>query len=60
MVGVSWNPRPPMAEWTVEGNFGRFLQAFAADTISTTSQVSVIGLFPPQMSSLERPFKKYN
>ncbi len=47
------NPSPPMAEWTFAGKFGRVLQVDTDDAILITSQVSMSGLFPPQMSSLE-------
>ncbi len=49
-------PSPPMAEWTVAGKFGGFLQVDADDARLMTSQVSV--LTPPQISSLEQPMNK--
>jgi hypothetical protein len=50
------NPSPPMAERTVAGNVGGFLQVDADDARLMTSQVSVDpGLYPPQISSLDKP-----
>ncbi len=48
------NPNPPMAAKTFAGKFGGFLQVDADDARLMTSQVLVYGLFPPQMSSLEK------
>jgi hypothetical protein len=47
-----------MAPLTVAGKFGGFLQVDADDARLMTSQVSVLGLYPPQMSSLGEPLKK--
>ena len=47
-----------MAEWTLAGKIGGFLQVDADDARLMTSQVSVYGLYPPQMSSLEKPLNK--
>ncbi len=49
------NPRPPMALETFAGKFGGFGQIDADDSRLMTSQVSV--LTPPQIRSLEKPFK---
>ncbi len=54
-IGFPLNPSPPMAPKTVAGNFGGFLQFDADDARLMTSQVSVLGLYPPQMSSLKKP-----
>ncbi len=40
------------------GKFVGFLQVDADDARLMTLQVSMPGLFPPQMSSLERPLNK--
>jgi hypothetical protein len=58
MIGFPLNPSPPMAEWTLAGKFGGFLQVDADDARLMTSQVSVYGSNPPQMSSLEKPLNK--
>ncbi len=58
MIGFPFNPSPPMAEWTFARNFGGFLQVDADDARLMTSQVSVNGSYPPQMSSLEKPLNK--
>ncbi len=58
MIGFPLNPSPPMAAKTVAGKFGGFLQVDADEARLMTSQVSVIGLYPPQMSSLEKPLNK--
>ena len=47
-----------MAERTSSGKFGGFLQVDADDARLMTSQVLMPGLFPPQMSSLEKPLNK--
>ncbi len=52
------NPSPPIAPYIVFGKFGGFLQVDADDERLMTSQVSVLGLNPPQMSSLEEPLNK--
>ncbi len=52
------NPSPPMAAQTVAGKFGGFLQIDADDARLMTSQVSVKGSFPPQMSSLEKALNR--
>ncbi len=52
------NPCPPMALQIVAGKIGGFLQVDADDTRLMTSQVSVDGSYPPQMSSLEKPLHK--
>ncbi len=53
MIGFPLNPSPPMADVTVAGKFGGFLQVDADDARLMTSQVSVLYcLAPPQMSSL--------
>ncbi len=52
------NSSPPMAPKTVAGKFGGFLQLDADDERLMTSQVSVLGVYPPQMSSLEEPLNK--
>ncbi len=49
-----FNPSPPMAQLTVAGKFGGFLQV-AADARLMISQVSISGYSPPQMSSWEKP-----
>jgi hypothetical protein len=53
MIGVFSNPSPPMAENTVLGKFGGFLQVVAGELRSMISQVSM--KTPPHMSSLEKP-----
>ncbi len=58
MIGFPLNPSPPMARETVDGKFGGFLQVDADDARLMTSQVSVYGLTPPQMSNLEKPLNK--
>ncbi len=58
MIGFPLNPNPPMADLTFAGKFGGFLQVDADDERLMTSQVSVSGSYPPQMSSLEEPWKK--
>ena len=52
------DPNPPMAAGTFAGKFGGFLQVDADDARLMTSQVSDLGLYPPQMSSLEEPLNK--
>ncbi len=52
------NPSPPMAVLTVAGKYSGFLQVDADDARLMTSQVSVDGFSPPQMSSLEKPRNK--
>ncbi len=47
-----------MAALNVAGKFGGLLQVDADDARLMTSQVSVLGLYPPQMSSLEKPLNK--
>jgi hypothetical protein len=47
-----------MAAQTVAGKFGGFLQVDADDARLMTSQVSVSGSYPPQMSILEEPLNK--
>ncbi len=56
MIGFSLNFSPPMAPQTLAGKFGGFLQVDADDARLMTSQVSVSS--PPQMSSLEKPWRK--
>ena len=46
-----------MALETFAGKFGGVLQVEVGEARSMTSQVSVYGLSPPQMRSLERPRK---
>ncbi len=58
MIGFPLNPSPPMAAYTLAGKFGGFLQVDADDERLMTSQVSVVGLTPPQISSLEKPSNK--
>ncbi len=58
MIGFSLNPSPPMADSTFAGNFVGILQVDADDARLMTSQVSVDGLLPPQIISLEKPLKK--
>jgi hypothetical protein len=59
MMGFSLNPRPPMAPRTPTGKFGGFLQVDKDDARLMTSQVSVSdGLYPPQMSNLEKPLNQ--
>ena len=58
MIGFSLNRRPPMAPKTFAGKFGGLSQVDADDARLMTSQVSVSGSFPPQMSSLEKPLNK--
>ncbi len=58
MIGFSLNPSPSTAAKTVAGKFGGFLQVDVDDAKLMTSQVSVDGLSPPQMSSLEKPLNK--
>jgi hypothetical protein len=57
MIGFSWNPSPPMAPQTLAGKLGGFLQVDADDARLMTSQVSM-PLYPPQISSLEKPLNK--
>ncbi len=52
------NPSPPMAANTCAGKFGGFLQVDADDARLMTSQVSMPGLFPAQMSSLVKRMNK--
>ncbi len=52
------NPNPPMARKTFAGKFGGCLQVDADDARLMTSQVSVLGLYPPQISSLEKALNK--
>jgi hypothetical protein len=47
-----------MAALTLPGKFGGFLQVDADDARLMTSQVSMSGLYPPQISSLVRPLNK--
>ncbi len=56
MIGFPLNPSPPVAAKTFAGKFGGFLQVDADDARLMTSQVSVI--YPPQISSLEKPLNK--
>jgi hypothetical protein len=58
MIGFSLNPSPPMAVETLAGKFGGFLQVVADDSRVMISQVLMLGLFPPQMRTLEKPLKK--
>ncbi len=58
MIGFPLNPSPPMAALTLAGKFGGFLQVDADDARLMTSQVSVYGSYPPQMSSLEKPLNE--
>jgi hypothetical protein len=58
MIGFSLNPSPPMAAETVTGRFGGFLQVDAHDARLMTSQVSVEGSSPPQISSLKKPINQ--
>ncbi len=58
MIGFSLNPSPPMAALTVAGKFGGFLQVDADDARLMTSQESMSGANPPQMSSLKKPLSK--
>ena len=58
MIGFPLNPSPPMAPETFAGKFCGFLQVDADDARLMTSQVSVYGFSPPQMSSLEKPLNK--
>ncbi len=46
-----------MADLTLAGKFGGFLQVDADDARLMNSQVSMFG-YPPQMSSLEKPLNK--
>ncbi len=55
MIGFPLNPSPPKAKETFAGKLGGFLQVDADDSRLMTSQVSV---YPPQMSSLEKPLNK--
>jgi hypothetical protein len=43
MIGFPLNPSPPMANKTVAGKFGGFLQVDADDARLMTSQVSMEG-----------------
>ena len=52
------NPSPPIAAKIFAGQFGGFLQVDADDARLMTSQVSVYGAYPPQMSSLDKPLNK--
>ncbi len=52
------NPNPPMAAKTFAGKLGGFLQVDADDARFMTSQLSVYGISPPQMSNLEKPLNK--
>ncbi len=47
-----------MAALTLAGKFGGFLQVDADDVRLMTSQVSMYGISPPQMSSLDKPLNK--
>ncbi len=47
-----------MAPKTFAGKFGGLSQVDADDARLITSQVSVLGSYPPQMSSLEKPWNK--
>jgi hypothetical protein len=58
MIGFPLNPSPPMAKLTFAGKFVGFLQVKADDARLMTSQVSVFGLYPPQMSNFEKALKK--
>ena len=58
MIRFPLNPSPPMADLTLAGKFGGFLQVDADDARLMTSQVSVSVSYPPQMSSLEEPLNK--
>ncbi len=58
MIGFPLNPSTPMASVTLAGKFGRFLQVDVDDARLITSQVSVYGLYPPQISSLEKALNK--
>ena len=58
MIGFPLNPSSPMAKETFAAKFGGFLQVDADDARLMTSQVSVNGPYPPQMSTLEKPLKK--
>ncbi len=59
MIGFSLNLRPPLADSTLAGKFGGFMQVDADDARFITSQVSVSdGLNPPQIRSLEKPKTK--
>ncbi len=58
MIGFSLIPSPPMAELTFAEKFGACLQVDTDDARLMTSQVSVSVLYPPQMSSLEKPLDK--
>jgi hypothetical protein len=58
MIGFPLNPSSPKAKKTFAGKFGGFLQVDADEARLMTSQVSVFGLYPPQMSSLEEPLNK--
>jgi hypothetical protein len=58
MIGFPLNPSPPMGPLTNAGKFGGFLQVDADDARLMTSQVSVYGSLPPQMSSLVKPLNK--
>ncbi len=57
MIGFPLSPSPPMADLTVAGKFGGFLQVDANDARLMTSHVSMTG-YPPQMRSLEKPLNK--
>jgi hypothetical protein len=58
MIGFPLIPSPPMASEIFAGKFGGFLQIDADDARLMTSQVSVLGSYPPQMSSLEKPWNE--
>ncbi len=58
MIGFSLYPSPPMAKKTFAGKFGGFLQVDVDDARLMTSQVSVLLVYPPQMSILEEPLNK--
>ena len=58
MIGFPLNPIPPVPAQTLAGKFGGFWQVDADDARLMTSQVSVYGRAPPQMSNLEKPLNK--
>ncbi len=55
MIGFPLNPSPPMAAKTFAGKFGGLPQVDADDARLMTSQVSVDGSVPVQISSLDKP-----
>ena len=63
MIGFLLNPSPPKASQIIAGRFGGFLQVVFDDSRLMTSQESVPSvsfMYPPQISSLEKPIIEKN